>query len=111
MVSLMLIVIGLFALIAMQTHAIRSQNDSRESHQASVLANSVLAEAEAALEADFSSDPGRDKSPLPDNPLYQAEVRITEIDPELKKIWVEVSWTEGPRAAHKILETVVARPY
>ena len=111
MVAFMLIVIALFALISMQAHAIKSQTGSREAHLASVLAGSLLADAEARLETDFTSDPSQASSPVPEHPEYQAEVVVTTLTPELKKISVEVKWNSGPGGARRSVETTVAAPY
>jgi Tfp pilus assembly protein PilE len=111
MIAFMLIVIALFALISMQAHSMRSQTGSREDHQAVVLAGTLLAEAEAAIESDFASDPSRPKSSIVDFPDYEAEIKVSNLGPSLKKIEVEVNWEKGPRTAHKKLETIVAEPY
>jgi Tfp pilus assembly protein PilV len=111
MVAFMLIVIALFALISMQVHSMKSQTDSRESHLASVLAGSLLAEAEAKLESDFDSNASVPLGPMPNNPEFEAQVDVLQVDPELKQIKVEVRWKNGPSVAHRSVETTVARPY
>lgn len=111
MVAFMLIVIALFALISMQAHSMKSQTGSREAHLASILASSLLAEAEAKLESDFSDDPSRLSSPVAEHPEYEAEVVVTVLNSELKKIEVEVKWSDGPSVARRSVETTVAAPY
>lgn len=111
MVALVLIVVALFALVAMQAHAMRSQTDSRESHLASVIAGSLLAQAEAKLEEDFEADVTRQLSPVADYPDFEGQVQVRSLGDELKTIKVEVRWINGPRAARRSVETTVAAPY
>lgn len=108
--ALMLIVIALFALVSMQAHSMKSLNDTRETYFAGVLAANFMAEAEAKLEEDFEASLNRPLAPVVDHSEYSAQVTVVEVDPELKKIRVEVKWSEGPSSAHKILETTVAKP-
>lgn len=107
----MIVVIALFGLVAMQTHSMRSLNNSRESHLASVLAGNFMSQTEAMLESDYEGKYDRALAPVDDHPGYSAEVKVVPVGPELKKIRVEVKWSEGPSSAHRILETTVAKPY
>lgn len=89
----------------------QSQTDSRETHQASVVAGSLLAAAEAQLEADFEADVSRDMAPLVDNPEFEAAITIETPGVDLKKVKVEVRWKDGPGVARRGLETTVAKAY
>ena len=110
MVAFMLVVIALFALVAMQTQSMRSHHDSRESHMATVIAGSEMAEVESLLEKDFTAKVDKAATPVTGHPGYSSEVSVTVLGPELKKVKVGVSWTEGPSTAHRSLETIIAKP-
>lgn len=95
MAALLVVSIALFALIALQIYALRSQQGASERHTASVLASSLIDEAINSLETDFDVDvtQARQASSVAG---FDYE-RNAEPDPAsalLKQVEVIVYWTD-----------------
>ena len=98
-----IIAIGVFAvavlaLISVRAFALRAQVKAQQHHQATALAISLLAEAEARVKTSFEAqleppdDPLMKTEELPDGYTYVATQ--TFINPDLQKIVLKVRWTD-----------------
>ena len=106
--ALGLIVISLFALIAVQAHAMRADKMSKKRHTATVVLASHMAKAEADLETDFTAVVDRPLTPDTDQPQYEVEISaVPDSLPKLKVIRGRVVWKEAGGTLSLSLESKV----
>lgn len=111
MVGLMVIVIALFALMALQAYTLRVQKFSEERHRAVSLATSRMVRVEAALDEDFEADPSGVLTPDPEYPEVSLEVIVEPgLSEDIKDIRVRAVWQEDRGQLSYHLENSVVRP-
>lgn len=108
MVAIMLISIALLALVSMQAHTLRSEGMTQQRHQASVIAGSYLAQAEASLESDFDRDVSKPRQTA-DDPDFEVEVNQQPLEPDLQAVTVRVLWREKQGWMDYVVRSKVAR--
>ncbi|MGE0488705.1 MAG: hypothetical protein AB7S38_05790 [Vulcanimicrobiota bacterium] len=110
MAALLVVSIALFALIALQIYALRSQQGASERHTASVLASSLIDEAINTLETDFAADVDQARQAASVTG-FEYE-RTAEPDPAsalLKQLEVIVYWTDRDGEHHYTVSTKVVK--
>lgn len=108
MVAIMLVSIALLALVSMQAHTLRSEGMTQQRQQASVIAGSYLARAEASLESDFDSDVSKPRQTA-DDPAFEVEVSQQTLEPDLQAVTVRVLWREKQGWMDYVVRSKVAR--
>lgn len=99
MVAIAVFAIAVLALISVQAFALRSQVKAQQHQQATILAVSLMAEAEARVKTDFGamletpSTPLMETENLPEGYTYTAQQSFETAD--VQRITLKVRWTDG----------------
>ncbi|MBI3926473.1 MAG: prepilin-type N-terminal cleavage/methylation domain-containing protein [Armatimonadetes bacterium] len=94
LVALAVVALGLLGLISVMIYSTRARIQGTERQTASVIALSLMSDAENALAADFGAPVGVARAPVAGSPGYEAEVQAADERPGLKRVEVTVYWTD-----------------
>lgn len=101
MVCLGIMAMALLALVSAEAYSARSDKGGAARHQATVIASSLLSDAEQELHRNFGTDVSAPRQAAPTPPDgYEYEVDVTsEVGGTVKDVRVTVFWTDqqGPQ--------------
>ena len=113
MIAVAVFVIAVLALISVRTFALRSQVKAQQHQQATTLALSLMAEAEARVKTEFDATLQTPANPLlPDEDLpdgYSYSALQSREGPNLQKITLTIRWEDRNGRQEYVLWTRFAR--
>ncbi len=106
-----LVSVPILSLVATEMFAYRASAEARERHAASLVASSLVEEAERELFTDFSRDLDRALTAVPSFPRHAYEMTVDPADQGVRQLQVKVFWTDAQGGlSHYQLDTYLAKP-
>lgn len=102
---------ALLALVSAEIYSARADRGGSQRHQATMVAGSLMAEAEKDLRRNFGASVAAGRQAAPGHPGYEYElIEQSEVGGRIKRLQVNVFWTDQQGAQQYSLWTRVLEP-
>ncbi|GMU52028.1 MAG: hypothetical protein AMXMBFR33_11740 [Candidatus Xenobia bacterium] len=102
---------ALLALVSAEIYSARADRGGSQRHQATMVASSLMAEAEKDLRRDFGASVAAGRQAVPGNPGYEYELlEQSEVGGRIKRLQVNVFWSDQQGDQQYSLWTRVLEP-
>ncbi len=112
MVCVGIMAMALLALVSAEVYSARADKGGAARHTATVVASSILSQAEQDLQHDFNADVSSGRQPVPSPPAgYESEITVgSGVGGRIKVVRVTVYWTDQQGNQSYSMSTKVLKP-